>query len=130
MSIAIPDHRETPSFSKHVTEAQTVAPISIYRDYSGACLRVEIRNFVGRCTANNDELGLVRHAPSFKYLNHFTSRFYVSKDDKEGDDDSVLTDNVFGPSEDTKSPEAVDRHMVSLCKKRARDLNVSANELQ
>ena len=53
-----------------------MASILISRDYSEAWLRVEIRNFVGWRTSDNDELGLVRHAISFKYPNHFTSRFF------------------------------------------------------
>ena len=70
------EHWETPSFPTHVAEAQTVAPILLYRDYSEAWLRVEIRNFAGWRTADNSELGLVRHAISFKYLNHLTFRFF------------------------------------------------------
>ncbi len=53
-----------------------MASILLSRDYSEAGLRVETRNFVGWRTADNDELGLVRHAISFKYPNHFTSRFF------------------------------------------------------
>ena len=76
MSIAISDHRKTPSFSKHIAEAQTVAPIILYRSFSDAWLRVEIRNFVAWRAADKDDLGLVRHAISFKYVNRFTSRFF------------------------------------------------------
>ena len=53
-----------------------MAPIILYRIFSDAWLRVESRIFFASRTVDNDELGLVRHAISFKYLNRFTSRFF------------------------------------------------------
>jgi len=56
---------------------------------------------------------------------------YDVDDDDGCDDKSELNDSFFDTSDDTKSPEAVERHVdvSSSCKKRARALNDGADEV-
>jgi hypothetical protein len=72
----ISDYRESSSFSKNVARAQTVAPISQYREFYETCVCVESLFFDRWRAADISKMGLVHNAIYLLELILFTSSFF------------------------------------------------------